>query len=634
MTDSSRFGQPTRDIHALLGEARQIYVQGRKVQAETLLLNVLEHNPKEIQALLALGIISTETGRTADAKIHLSKALAINPRYSPALCWMSFACLQTSDVSEAKRYAEQAVTATPQSPVALSALARALVHEGTPAKAIPYFQQAVELDKNNPALLNEFGEVLLAARLWFHAGEILKRMMQLSPDAKALYSLAFCEFQLGRMSDARRICLSALRMEPKFGNLHALMAQILTSEHKVQEAEPYWQKAIELDKNPALVQLQKGICLSAAGEFDDAVKELKNSIENEPRQGQAYQALTYAKRIGINDLALVKKIEGLLDDESLSDDHRMNLFYSLGKSCDDLGDYQRAMNCFDSANALRVKCRGPLQFNRKALAALVDAKIGLFSKQLISKWRTVGSESSLPILIIGMMRSGTTLVEQMLSRHPIVGGAGEQNYWSETEAATVDYSRGTINPGRMKACAQEYVQLLSSIQPRFQHVIDKNPANLQAVGSLHLALPNAKIILVSRNPIDTALSMWMTPIESTAEFLGDRSNIVFASKEFLRLADHWRRVLPADSLLDVRYENLVAQPKIQVQRILAFCGLEWNEACLHPELNETRVNTPSVWQARQPIYRTSTERWKKYEPWLGEFEELRGSDPEFNLTNS
>jgi hypothetical protein len=205
-----------------------------------------------------------------------------------------------------------------------------------------------------------------------------------------------------------------------------------------------------------------------------------------------------------------------------------------------------------------------------------------------------------------------------------VGGAGEQHYWGDHENAMIDYRQSRLVPGKIKACAQEFVELLSMIAPGFPHVIDKNPANLQVVGSIFLAFPNARIIHTRRNAIDTAISIWTTPMRTNAPFVSDRENIVFAYKEYLRLMDHWRQVIPADRFLEVHYEDLVDQPEIYARQIVEFCGLEWNEACLHPELNKRTVKTPSLWQVRQPVYKSSTERWRKYEEWLGVFAELKG----------
>jgi len=167
------------------------------------------------------------------------------------------------------------------------------------------------------------------------------------------------------------------------------------------------------------------------------------------------------------------------------------------------------------------------------------------------------------------------------------------------------------------------MDLLRSVAPGFERVIDKNPANLLVLGSFHLAFPKAKIIHTRRNAMDTALSIWMTPTNTEAGFVCDRENIVFAYRQYLLLMEHWRQVLPADCFLEIQYEDLISDPEVKAKEIVEFCGLEWDEACLHPERNQRRINTPSFWQVRQPIYKTSTKRWKNYEPWLGAFEDLR-----------
>jgi tetratricopeptide (TPR) repeat protein len=364
--------------------------------------------------------------------------------------------------------------------------------------------------------------------------------------------------------------------------------------------------------------------LSAIGHFDEAILELERSIEAKPLQGEAYQALVFAKRVLPADRPLVDQMERLLSDSSLSESDRLNLMYSLGKAYDNLGEFERAIGFFDAANALKLKLEHVAPLDRKAFSALIDAKIEIFKKGETLVGKRFQSESSLPILVAGMMRSGTTLAEQMLSCHPMVGGAGEQSYWGENEASIIDHWGRTISTAALQICSREYGSLLAAISPGFPFVIDKNPANVQHLGSFHMAFPNAKIIVTRRDAVDTALSIWMTPLNTMAEFVCDRENIVFAYKECMRLMDHWREVLPADRYLEIRYEDLVANPEEHARKMVEFCGWEWDEKCLHPERNERRIRTPSMWQVRQPIYKSSTERWRKYEPWLGAFEQLRG----------
>jgi len=152
--------------------------------------------------------------------------------------------------------------------------------------------------------------------------------------------------------------------------------------------------------------------------------------------------------------------------------------------------------------------------------------------------------------------------------------------------------------------------------------VDKMPGNYSHLGLIHVGLPNAKIVHVRRNPIDTCLSIWTTPNSAHIAWGNDKRAIVFAYREYLRIMEHWRETLPSDRLLEIDYEDLVSNPADVTQKMLAFCGLEWEDACLHPEDNSRAVATPSDWQVRQPINRNSIDRWRKFEPWLDEFLEL------------
>jgi tetratricopeptide (TPR) repeat protein len=614
------------ETRRLLGAAGQLLQAGSLDEAESMLQQILLQHPREVDAMIALGIVAATTGQLDLAIARLRQALEIDAKSISALCWLSYYHVETGQFEEAHSYAERAVAIEPASAVTQAALAQCLVRQGLFAEAIPHFEKSIEIDPNNPTVLSEFADALLAAKLWLKATEILRKTVLMAPEPRHLLQLAYLEMRLGKIEDAERYCRRALRKEPDIKDGSALMARILTEQYRPEEAETHWQNAERIGGPSGSLHLEKALALSAIGLFDDAIDELKQSIDLEPNQGEAYRSLVFAKRVVPDDLPLVRRMEGLLEQGSLPENDRLNLLYSLGKAFDNLGDFERAIGFFDQANTLKRQIEGFQPFDRAAFRALVDAKIALFTKKLFADWKHYRSDSALPLWVAGMMRSGTTLAEQMLTCHQQIGGAGEQSYWGEREPSMLDYARQSVNPPKLRDSAREYSDLLISVAPGFPHVIDKNPANIQHLGSFHLAFPNARMIVTRRNAIDTALSIWMTPLNTTAEFVCDRENIVFAYKECMRLKDHWREVIPSDRLLEVQYEDLVAQPEIVAPQMLEFCGLDWDAKCLHPEHNERRVRTPSNWQVRQPIYKTSTNRWKNYEPWLGAFGNLKGFD--------
>ena len=222
------------------------------------------------------------------------------------------------------------------------------------------------------------------------------------------------------------------------------------------------------------------------------------------------------------------------------------------------------------------------------------------------------------------MRSGTTLAEQILSSHPEVGGAGELLFWPENAGSSekVFDPNGELDTTRLQNLTRDYLDLLGRLAPGKPHVVDKMNTNYLLLGLLHVALPDARVIHMRRHPVDTCLSIWATPVARDVDLCGDKGNVVFAYRQYLRVMAHWRSMLPADRLLDVQYEELVSDREAVTRRMVEFCGLDWDEACMRPEENVRSVKTPSVWQVRQPVYKTSMARWKKYEPWLGPFAEL------------
>lgn len=181
---------------------------------------------------------------------------------------------------------------------------------------------------------------------------------------------------------------------------------------------------------------------------------------------------------------------------------------------------------------------------------------------------------------------------------------------------------GRLFPAELRAAAIEYLELLEQSNPGSPRVTDKMPLNFTSLGLVHLLFPNARIIHSRRNPIDTCLSVYMTPFEGGSEFFYDRQSIVDAYREYQRMMAHWRKTLPQDRFLEIDYEELVRDKEAVTRTMVSFCGLEWDDVCMRHQENTRSVRTPSWWQVRQPVYSTSIDRWRVYEPWLREFEAL------------
>jgi hypothetical protein len=238
-----------------------------------------------------------------------------------------------------------------------------------------------------------------------------------------------------------------------------------------------------------------------------------------------------------------------------------------------------------------------------------------------------------PVLIVGMPRSGTTLVEQIVSSHHAVAAGGELGFWRERNRAGLGIFAADTDPDDARRLAEDYLQVLRTISPSAARVTDKLPFNFAHLGIIRQVFPRATIVHCRRHPIDTCLSNFATNFQIPYDFAGDRGSLVFFYRQYQRLMAHWRAVLPAERFIEVDYEVLVADPEPLTRRLVAACGLDWDEACLAPHRNRRAIGTASLWQARQPIYRTSVERWRRYEPWLGELRALLADGGDESLAN-
>ncbi|HSH13907.1 MAG TPA: sulfotransferase, partial [Desulfurivibrionaceae bacterium] len=242
-----------------------------------------------------------------------------------------------------------------------------------------------------------------------------------------------------------------------------------------------------------------------------------------------------------------------------------------------------------------------------------------------------GCPSPLPIFVLGMPRSGTTLTEQIIASHPLVHGAGElpdllelANHPREGAVEGYPLSLQGLTRSDLVDLGEKYVRGLQARNPAAQRITDKMPANFNCLGLIHLMLPNAKIIHVRRNPVDTCLSGFTRLFNKSQHQSYDLAEIGRYYRNYAELMAHWRRVLPAGAFYEIQYEELVADNENQARALLEYCGLEWHEACLESHKTSRNIRTASVTQVRQPIYQSSVERWRKYEKHLGPLLEALG----------
>jgi tetratricopeptide (TPR) repeat protein len=526
-------------------------------------------------------------------------------------------------------------------------LARRLRDAGRLDEAVSALQEGLRELSYDPVIYNELGTLCLMTNRVDEAVDGFERAIGLNPNfAVAYYNLGAAMERQGRPADAVAALRKAIALKPDLGSAYSRLgnlletqgehdeamvcfrraselltspaerdleeAKLLLGEGRSAEAEPLLRNAIALDPDNSLAHAIFGDLLGHMGRLTEAVTLLRKATELDPDRVGAWHNMTILTKVSAADQPLVERMTEMLQQPRRTDFERAMLHFALGKAHDDLGETKQAIGHFDQGNVLERK---KLTFDRAALAAGVDRLIETFTADYFARYAAVGVTSELPVFVLGMPRSGTTLVEQIVSAHPAVAPGGELTFWSDHQEA----------PGgaqTVRQFADEYLALLRGIGPDAARVTDKNPYNFLSLGLIRLALPRARVIHCRRDPIDTCLSVYFTRFAVPQPFAYDRGDLVFYYRQYARLMTHWRAALPADRLLEVEYEALTADPEALTRRIVAFCGLPWDDACLRPEQNQGLVKTASVWQARQPVYRTSVERWRRYEPWLGELREL------------
>jgi Flp pilus assembly protein TadD len=550
-------------------------------------------HPQQVARLLALAAEFLKTGRPADAVVPLREAALLQPGNPIIQHDLGLACLEIGRLSDA-----------------IAAFQRAVA--GNPRYTDAYFRMGIALEK-----LGDLGGAILA---YNRATELLPSLTEAWFRAGALvYTLGHRKEAIGCFRRA-----AATGRKSRFGRLGA--ARALLTEDRDEEAEHILRQALARDPADAMAYDLLGNLLAEFGRFEEAHDCFARAIMIAPVMAGSYYDLVRCRPVTKAD-GLFARMEAALATPGLDMGQRLRVHLALGKAADDLGDYALAMQHFDAADAER---RGSASFDAAAFDRQIDHLIARCTGDRIARAGELGSGDATPVLIVGMPRSGTTLVEQIVSNHPAAAAGGELIFWNERGAAWDQAGPARTEAPFLAQASADYLGLLRAIGPKAVRVTDKMPFNFLWAGLIHLALPRATIIHCRRDAIDTALSIHQTHFHPSMAFPTGGAELVAYLASYRRLTDHWRSVLPADRFIEVDYEELTRAPEPVIRRIVASCGLPWDDACVRPEQNPRAVKTPSKWQARQPIYRNSVERWRRYEPWLGPLRALLdgGSEPD------
>jgi hypothetical protein len=429
---------------------------------------------------------------------------------------------------------------------------------------------------------------------------------------------------LRRPEEARIACLRALELKSDTAEAHSNLGNVLQDLGRTEDAITAYGVAIELKPDYAGAYINLAIAQQALGRTPEVRSALDHAFALDPGSSHAWHIRSDLKRFSPNDpdiermeVALANLSGASADVQSLT-----RLHFALGKAWMDAEDSDRAFAHLHAGNRLkRASFAYDLSIDLGRFASIEDT----YTPQWMQRLAGGGDPSELPVFVVGMPRSGTTLVEQILASHPDVHGAGELSLLVDLidGAMTRDGARlgyptavSRLRPDGLAALGRSYVGAAASLAPDRWRVVDKTPSNFKHVGLIHLIAPNARIIHCRRDPVDTCLSCYSKLFTGEQNFVYDLTELGRYYCGYARLMDHWRGLLPADRFIEIHYEDLVANLEGEARRLLAGLGLDWNESCLAFHKTDREVRTASVNQVRQPIYRDAVGRWKPVAPHL------------------
>jgi tetratricopeptide (TPR) repeat protein len=506
-------------------------------------------------------------------------------------------------------------------------LGNALGRHGRLDEAIACYRRALLLGPDFAEAHNNLGHALLDLGQPHDAAASCRRAVDLKPRyAEAHDNLGRALLELGRLDDAAASYRRAIEINPEFAEAHCSLGLALRLQGRTADAQASCRKALDIDPQSAESFVVLADSSADRGEFAEAENLFKRAISIDPELPEAWAGIVRLRKMTQSDAAWLAQAQRIAG-HPLPARREVPLRYAIGKYFDDVKDFEQAFINFQRANEL-MKLRRATH-DKLQLTQVVDLITQSHNSNWLKESRIDAHESARPVFIVGMLRSGTTLAEQILASHPDVFAAGELPYWNTASGV---YQSGALKspPSRtlLRKLADDYLRLLEDSSDGALRVVDKMPTNFAFLGLIHAALPNARIIHMRRNPIDTCLSIYFQHFETAVSYANDLEDLAHYYTEYLRVMKHWRLILPEDAILDVSYEGLVNDQEAWSRKMLEFIGLPWDPRCLDFHKTHRAVITASRWQVRQKINSASVLRWRNYEKFVGPLLHLTDLDPQ------
>jgi len=606
-------------IHANLGEV--LRQDGQKKEAAKALEAAIKVDPNNAQALNNLGIIRYDEGKFDEAVEFYRRALVVRPNMSEAHNNLGNALRMAGDVDGAMQAYQDALTHREVYPEAYNNLGTLLQQDKRLEEAEHALKKAIAQNPRYVEAHNNLALLYSAQKKEVDALRILGDALKFAPtNGQTLLITGRIQNRRSNYTAAEQATRAVLKDDPSNAEALTLLGQVLHETDRYEEAIQVLEKAVKLNpENPEALNFY-GVALKSVGRLDDAREYILKSLRLNDSMYGAYANLNdlvdFSKDVGDE---LFNRMDAIFEASSnLEAEQLLPLHFAYAKALEDRGEHERALQHYIVGGRMK---RAQLDYKEADTFGFFDAIREAFPKEKFAKRAFPGIPDERPVFIIGMPRSGSTLVEQIISSHPGVFGAGEVKYLSRALGQLRDrfpslqkypQMMEKITPAQLDIVAKNYLAALTAGAGDAKRITDKLLTNYFFVGLIHLLYPKAKFIHTARDPIDTCLSGFTKLFKDDMPHSYELGELGRYYRKYRELMAHWEKVLPKGTIHTVVYEDVIANTEKEAKALIAFLGLDWDDKCLEFHKSDRPVKTASVAQVRKPIYKTAVKRWKKY----------------------
>lgn len=498
-----------------------------------------------------------------------------------------------------------------------SNLANVLNEQGKLQQAVEWYLKALALKPQRAEIHYNLGNVLKDLNNLEEATARYQTALRLRPDyAEAHNNLGIALQLQNRIEEAIEHFERAIALKPDNAEAHNNLGTALQEQGELKEAGNHYREALAIEPQNAVAHNNLGTVLKELGEFSEARAEHERALALQPDYPEAHynRAEVATFRHGDPEILALEALANRMDH--LPQSKQVYIHFTLAKALDEVGEHARAFEHMITGNALK---RQEIDYDEAGTRETFRLIADVFEPGLFERFQGAGDRSSVPIFVLGMPRSGSTLIEQILASHPSVLGAGELNTLTvvcNSRTSSYPECMSHLSADGLRRLSEEYLATLPELPPGKSRITDKTPLNFLLVGLIRLILPNARIIHTVRDPVDTCISCFSKLFRSDMKFSYSLAELGRYYRNYRELMAHWRSVLPIGSMLEVCYEDVVNNIEDQARRLLDYCGLPWDERCLSFYQTSRPVATASAVQIRQPLFRSSVHRWHRYKNYL------------------